>query len=85
MDLTITLKGDTLCIVLPQGRLVAIPDNEKGLLVIKRILMARAIALEYEKPTGLGTASAPIQDMVDEWIAREDKMRLDPITEAGEF
>ena len=84
MDLTITLKGDQLFIVLP-GRLLAIPEGPKGLAIVKRILMARAIALEYEKPTGLGTASAPIQDMVDEWIAREDKMRLDPITEAGEF
>lgn len=86
--LAVTLLNDgNIALVLPDGRNIRIPQDERGIAVMRKILAARAIAAEFERPVGLGTTSAPIQYLVDKWIEEQDTKvgGVAALVEAGDF
>lgn len=86
--LTLSLLSDgTMAILLEDGRNVRLPQDARGFAVMRKILNARAIAAEFDKPVGLATASSPIQYLVDKWVEGQDLKigGVQDLADAGDF
>lgn len=58
---------NTFLLTLPNGHSVAVPQSDRGLSILRRILSAEAAS----GPAKIGHAQAPVQHMVDEWLKAE--------------
>lgn len=70
MSITITLTPDhsVMQAQLPSGRMLEVPPTVAGVNALYRILRAQT-ALPADHPPAMGTDAAPVQSMVDRWLA----------------
>lgn len=72
LEIKLSPSGDGAEVALPSGHSIRVPLDERTGPILRRILFAQG---DTRMHTGIGTAAAPLQSMVEDWLAKGGEVK----------
>lgn len=71
MNIDIGADGN-MALTLPNGHVVSIPWSEKGMAILRRILIENK---DTSAPRTIGAKAAPVQHMIERWLVEDSERK----------